>query len=277
MSHKTLFEKPDLVPIKRVTKSVAKSLIIGESFVDLARLGLMGEYTEVPATDECPRLFYRWNYQHGKWEIYAIDNDLIGYNLTWVSGVEEKIAKINAKDAEQDSRLDALENPTEEPTEEPTESPTEEPTEEPSTEEPTEEPTEAPTVPPFMSSIRQDNEKTGGNLQETHIDEYHMNLKGLIKWYSAEGLKPVAGNYVGVTITAAPELWDQYKEQLVLIHRGMRYGYEVFDTNGSVTLMLYVSNPDQIMPISLEWVGIKMETFEVIIDPDSVLETDPED
>lgn len=76
-----LIQKPELIPLTEVTKDNVKTIRVGENFFDLSRLGLVGEYTRVEATDKCPRLYYRWNYCQGEWEIYATESDLIGFNL----------------------------------------------------------------------------------------------------------------------------------------------------------------------------------------------------
>lgn len=81
----SLYPIQKLIPLTQITEENIKLIRIGEDFVDLARLGMIGEYELVEATKLCPRLYYRWNYQYGKWEIYATEHDLIRYNLLGVS------------------------------------------------------------------------------------------------------------------------------------------------------------------------------------------------
>lgn len=80
----SLYPKQKLIPLTQITEENIKLIRIGEDFVDLARLGMIGEYELVEATKLCPRLYYRWNYQYGIWEIYATEHDLIRYNLIGV-------------------------------------------------------------------------------------------------------------------------------------------------------------------------------------------------
>lgn len=80
----SLYPIQKLIPLTQITEENIKLIRIGEDFVDLARLGMIGEYELVEATKLCPRLYYRWNYQYGKWEIYATEHDLIRYNLLGV-------------------------------------------------------------------------------------------------------------------------------------------------------------------------------------------------
>jgi len=84
----SLYPIQPLVPLTQITETNIRNLRIGEDFVDLARLGMIGEYELVEATDLCPRLYYRWSYQHGIWEIYATEHDLICYNLVGVSSIK---------------------------------------------------------------------------------------------------------------------------------------------------------------------------------------------
>jgi hypothetical protein len=85
----SLYPKEDLVPITEITEQNVRQLRIGEDFVDLARLGMIGEYTKVEASELCPRLYYRWNFQYGKWEVYACERDLIIYNLLGVNELKK--------------------------------------------------------------------------------------------------------------------------------------------------------------------------------------------
>lgn len=242
--NKRIFKKPELVPLSKVSFEDLPKIRIGEDFFDLARLGLIGEYTEVPPTEECPRLYYRWNYVEGYWEIYATEHDLIGYNLGSVTEIRDRVEKLEE------------EIPTEEPTEEPTEPPTEEPTE-----------------PPFVhSKIDRDQDLTGGDDLAKIIDGGLMILGGKIRWYEASRKFPVAGNYVGVTITADPSVWEKYSDSVVVEYKGVTYGKEVFTPDGKLTLYPMIKVPGQETPITIFWNDEYREPFVVAITQESELE-----
>lgn len=84
----SLYHKEPLVPLTQITDENVVKIRIGEDFVDLARLGMIGEYTLIDSTELCPKLYYRWSYQFGEWEIYATEHDLIRYNLIGVSSIK---------------------------------------------------------------------------------------------------------------------------------------------------------------------------------------------
>lgn len=243
--------RPELVPYRRITSEIARTIKIGESFLDLARLGLIGEYVEVPATSICPRLFYRWNGIDGYWEIYAIDNDLIGYNFGAIGDLMDSIGSL-------DLRVTKLEEGTEEPTEAPTEDPTAEPTEEPSTEEPT----EAPTTEP-MSLIElygRQGELIGSTSGRV------LTLTGKMKYYPMTVDTPVPGNYAAVVIHTASTYWNQYKNQVELTYKGAKYGKAWFDYSGNFVIYVNFRDPNQMIPIRIDWSSEITEVFMIKAD-----------
>jgi len=242
-------------PLKEVTPFDLKRIKIGRSFTDLARLGLIGEYEMVEATPICPRLYYRFDYIGCRWEIYAVDKDLIGYNLLHNGADGHRLNIV-------ESRVDVIETiiePTDEPTEEPTEDPTEDPTEE-------------PTVSPYThSKIDQSADKVGGNLEKV-IDGGILILSGLIKWYEKDDIRFLAdANYVGVSITPDPRMLSQYGDDMALEYRGSVFGKEIFK-NGIATFYINISCPGQEVPITIFWNDEFIERFVVAITQESKLE-----
>lgn len=243
---KKLYRKPKLVPLDRVTHSDLSRLRIGEDFFDLSRLGMIGEYEEVPATDDCPRLYYRWNHREGYWEIYATEHDLIGYNLGATSEVSERLDKVE-EDLE----------PTEAPTEVPTSTPTEVPTD--------------PVEPDYVhSTISRDPDLIGGDL-EVIIDGGLMILGGDIKYYTESRRFMVPGNYVGCMITADPIMWSQYGDTVKVEYKGRTFGKEAFTKDGKLIIYPMVKVPGQETPITVTWNDEFKEPFVVAITQESNL------
>lgn len=251
-----LYPRPELVPLTRVTSDALKLIRIGEDFVDLSRLGLIGEYTLVPATDICPTLYYRWNYGDGVWEIYACEHDLIGFNLGTITDHIEDIDELKRDVKDLDDRVTVLEGTTPEP---PTIGPTEEPTEE-------------PTEPDLHSKITQDADKTGGDLKVI-VDGGIIIFSGEIEYYKPSYKFPTPGNYVGVTITANRYLWNFYKNTLRVKYKGMTFDQSVF-VDGKLTLYVYVSVPGQETPIRFYWNDGVEEDFTVAITQESTLKSE---
>lgn len=247
-----LYPRPELVPLKKITHDAVRLLRIGEDFHDLSRLGLIGEYTTVEATDECPRLYYRWNYNVGVWEIYATEHDLIGYNIG-------AITELNDEYADLDERVTDLEEGTTiAPT---TEGPT--PTEEPTTE-----------APDIHSKISQDAEKTGGDL-EVIVDGGIIIFSGDIEYYKADYKIPTAGNYVGIEIRPSQYLWNYFRNTLRIEYKGMTFDKSAF-INGVFHLYVYVAVPGQEVPIRFYWNDGFEEDFTVAVTQESRLKTPDE-
>jgi len=253
MSEKIIYPRPELIPLTRVSRDAVKLLRIGEDFMDLGRLGLIGEYIVVPATDICPRLYYRWNYCEGIWEIYATEHDLIGFNLG-------SVTELQIDEEDLDNRVTKLEEGTIPPTPSPTDPPTIPPT-------------VPPTEPDYHSKITWDADHTGGDL-EFVIDGGIIIFNGAIDWYKA-GIKfPTDGNYVGVTITCSPYLWNFYKNTLKVKLKGMTYDKDIFDDQGRVTFYIFVSVPGQEVPIRFYWNDGVEEDFTVAVTQESTLKTE---
>lgn len=243
---KKLHRKPKLVPLDKVTHADLPRLRIGEDFFDLSRLGMIGEYEEVPATDDCPRLYYRWNHRDGYWEIYATEHDLIGYNLGSVTDLDKRVDKI-----------EEVVLPTEAPTETPTEIPTQVPTD--------------PVEPDYVhSTISRDPDLTGGDL-EVIIDGGLMILGGNIKYYCENRRFMVPGNYVGCMITPDPIMWSMYRSTVKVEYKGRVFGSEAFTRDGKLILYPMIKVPGQEVPITVTWNDEFIESFVVAITQESNL------
>lgn len=250
-----LHNKTPLVPLKRVTKELMKSIKIGENFFDLARLGLVGEYTEVPATDYCPRLYYRWNYKEGRWEIYATEHDLLGYSVASSSEVDEDVAELTEDVKELEVRVEKLEEYHDEPI----------PTPEPDP--------EVPSVPYAHSCISRDPDLVGGTDLKILRDGGLFIFAGNIKYYHAccEHGFSEPGNYVGVMIRPTKDMWRAYKNTLKIEFEGNTYDKSICSAEGALVLYMKITDPGQEFPITLTWNDEFREPFIVATTQESKL------
>lgn len=249
-----LYDKTPLVPLKRVTKELMSSIKIGENFFDLARLGLVGEYVEVSATDYCPRLYYRWNYKLGKWEIYATEHDLIGYSVVSSSEVDEDVAELVQDMQGIEERVEVLESYHPDP--EDPESPDE----------------PIPPVPYEHSKITRDPDLIGGKKLQVIQDKGLFIFAGDIEHYSCCCDKfSEPGNYVGVMIIPTRSMWRAYKNTLTIEFCGQIYDKSICSPEGVLVLYIKVTDPGQENPITLTWNGSFREPFVVATTQESKL------
>lgn len=245
-----------LVKYDKLTLSDLPNIKIGEDFYDLVRLGLIGPYIEEPSTSECPRLFYHYNKKSECWDTYAIEHDLIGFNLGSIAGLSNRVDTNEEKIVKLREDVDELQEVVLPPT--------------PPT------PPQPPTPPTpcefIYSKIDRDDKLTGGKDLQKIIDGGILILGGKIKKYEESRIFPATGNYVGCKITPDCSTWHYFANNPQVIYKGMCYGSEVFSPDGTLTLLIQVKVPGQETPIDIKWNEELTEHFIIAITQESEFE-----